>query len=61
MIGAGVEHRQPPPAALTWDFDEHLVAGLGDVDRYQRDLGWRRLVRGHGRSVSPVKVAHPSL
>ena len=52
VLGPGVENRQAPPAMMRRGFDEHLVACLGDIDRYQNGMIGNRLSIGHG-SVAP--------
>src|SRR5688572_11472139 len=57
VLSAGVEQGEPSPAALAWDLEEDLVAGLGDIERYENAGMGRKLVGGHGRSVSSVRLA----
>ncbi len=61
MLGPGVEHRQPAPAGITRDLDQHLVAGLGDIDRHENDAIGNRIRLGHGRSISGRRLRTPSL
>ena len=50
VLGPGVEHRQAPAAGMAWDLDQHLVAGLGDIDRYENapgsGVGWGLVMVG---------------
>lgn len=60
VLGAGIEHGEAT-ASLPGHLDEHLVADLGHVDGYENASDGRKLVSGHGRSVSRVGLATPSL
>jgi hypothetical protein len=60
MFGSGVENRQAPPAGIPRHLDENLVAGLGDVDRYENDAIGDKIWLSHGRSVSEMRLRTPS-
>ena len=58
---AGVQDRQPTPTLHTGDFDQHLVASFGDVDRHQNDAVRHRMQGGHGWFVSGMRLGTPSI
>lgn len=51
-LGARIGHRKAAPTIMTRRLDQHLIARLGDVDRYQHRTGSHMLFSGHGRSIS---------
>lgn len=54
VLDARVEDRQTAPARPVWTLYQNLVTVFGDIDRYKSSVCWRRLMLGHGRSVSKV-------
>ena len=59
VVRLGREHRQPTPASALGALDEHLLAVLRHVDRYQHGAGGCRRTLGHGRSASKVLSRQP--
>ena len=61
IIRLGREHRHAPATSALGPLDEHLLAVLGHIDRYQHGAGRYRRGLGHDRSASKVLSRQPHL
>jgi len=59
IVRLGREHRHAPASSSFVALDEHLLAVLGHIDRYQHGACGCRRELGHGRSASKVSSRQP--